>query len=43
MNPLKLIISPARTGRNILLTIGEMIIFNGPGFKKDKHLVTERL
>jgi len=42
MNPLKMIISPARTGRNILLTIGEMVIFNGPGFKKDKQPVTER-
>jgi hypothetical protein len=43
MNPLKLIISPARTGRNILLTRGEMISFNGASFKKDKHPVTERL
>jgi hypothetical protein len=34
MNPLKMIISPARTGRNIFLTIGEMISFNGPGFKR---------
>ena len=42
MNPLKLIISPARTGRNIILTRGEMISFNGPGFKKDKQPVTER-
>jgi hypothetical protein len=32
MNPLKTIISPARIGRNILLTRGEMIIFNGPSF-----------
>ena len=42
MNPLKLIISPARIGRNILLTRGEMISFNGPGFKKDTHPITER-
>ena len=38
MNPLKLIISPARTGRNILLTRGEMISFNGPGFKSKKQM-----
>ncbi len=41
MNPLKPIISPERFGRYIILARGEMISFNGPGFEKDKHLVTE--
>jgi hypothetical protein len=41
MNPLKMIISPLVRRMVLPIYAGEMIIFNGPGFKKDKHLVTE--